>query len=323
MHQQILVVDHSAQRRQQLKRLLMERDIDTVEATNCEDALQILRQDNIHLVLTETELPAKSGMYLLKTIKETSPEIEIILITHNASSYNLLQALRLGAYDFIVRPIDTGEILFHAIDRVFGKIQLRQENRQLLIELEQQNRSLRRAQKMMKALNKSIERLAGTTDIETLFMELLTCAIDELHAARGFLALYDRSGQHLGLKFGKGIPAEACRIYTQGIPAGLTVALARRGEAVAIPGAFEGTPAAKIADWERQNLLAAPGILAAPLQRQNRVIGLVVVSGRQTEDEFGEHELNFLIQLAHHAVLAMEKVGIIHLLKRGRANPAA
>lgn len=322
MGKQVLVVDHSAQRRNQLKRLLLERDIYALEAASCEEALPILRQGTIHLVLTETELPAKSGLFLLKTIKEISPEVEIILITHNASSYNLLQALRLGAYDFIVRPIDTGEILFNAIERVFRQIQLRQENHQLLIELEQQNRSLQRAHKMMKALNKSIERLALTVDIETLFRELLSCAVSELQATRGFLALFDRSGEGLALKAGEGIANEACRTYSHGIPPGLILTLARHGQAVAIPGAFETMPA-KAADWERETLLAAPGLVAAPLRRQGRVIGLVLISGHRQGDDFGEPELTFLSQLAHHAALALEKVGIIHQLRRGRVNPAA
>ncbi|MBE0595819.1 MAG: response regulator [Desulfuromonadales bacterium] len=323
MSKQILVVDHSDERRNQLTNLLLERDIQTLEAASCEEALQLLRQGTIHLVLTESELPAKSGLYLLKTIKEVSPEVEIILITHNASSFNLLQALRLGAYDFIVRPIDTGEILFNAIERAFRQIQLRQENQQLLRELEQQNRSLQRAHKMMQALNKSVEKLAVTVEIEPLLRELLACAMAELHANRGLLALFDRSGDQLALKIGEGIAQEACRAYSQGLPSGLILTLAQSGQPVVLPGPFPDGLAAEVTDWERDQLLSSPGLLAAPLRRHDRLLGLVLISGRQKEDPFGEPELNFLIQLAHHAVLAMEKVGIIYQLKRGRLNPAA
>ncbi len=218
IEKRVLVVDHSAQRRSQLQSLLAEGGIRVLEAASCEEALTVLQRENIPLVLTETELPSKSGLFLLKTIKERAPEVEVILITHNASSYNLLQALRNGAYDFIVRPIDTGEILYNALERAFRQIQLRHENQQLLLELERQNRSLQRAHKMLKSLNSSIERLATTQGIEDLFMELLTCATTELHAARGFLALFDREGGKLSLKAGKGISNETCRHYADGIP---------------------------------------------------------------------------------------------------------
>lgn len=315
----ILVVDNDPQRRDNLKRLLSERQIEALEAASCEEALQLLATERVDLVLTETELPSKSGLYLLRQVKERHPELEVILITHNASSYNLLQALRNSAYDFIVRPIDTGEILFSALERAFAHIDLRRQNAELLRELERNNHSLRRALKMMQALNASIERVTAATDIEELFMELLGSAMRELQASRGLLALFDRTSGKLGLKVSKGIPPELCRQYSGGLPAGLTLALARRGKPVAIPGNLPEKLAALADPNELQSLLAAPGLLAAPLRLKERVAGIVVISGQQNGQSYGEQELNFLIQLSHHAALALEKVGIIHQLKRGKA----
>lgn len=318
----ILVVDNDPQRRDNLKRLLSERQIETLEASSCEEALQLLTAERVDLVLTETELPSKSGHYLLRQVKERHPELEVILITHNASSYNLLQALRNSAYDFIVRPIDTGEILFSALERAFTHIELRRQNAELLKELERNNHSLLRALKMMKALNASIERVTAASDIEDLFMELLGSAMRELQANRGFLALFDRASGKLGLKVCKGIAPELCRQYSGGLPAGLTLALARRGKPLVIPGSLPEKLAALTDPNELQSLLATPGLLAAPLRLKERVAGIVVISGQQNGQNYGEQELNFLIQLSHHAALALEKVGIIHQLKRGKA-PAA
>lgn len=318
MQRQILLVDHSVERRDHLKKLLVERDILVLEAASCEEALEILQSSRIPLVLAETELPTLSGLHLLKTIKERSPESEVILITHNASSYTLLQALRNGAYDFIVRPIDTGEILHNALERAFSHIQLREENLHLLEKLEEQNRSLQRSFTMLKSLNSSIERLASTTDIEELFHELLATATTELQAERGFLALFDRTAENLALKVSKGISAESCRRYTHGIPAGLVMAIARRGKPILISGRLPPTLVNKASPGEIESLLAAPDLLAAPLRRKDRIIGTVILSGNRKSVPFDEHELNFLIQLAHHAVLALEKVGIIHQLKRGK-----
>ncbi|HXV19622.1 MAG TPA: response regulator [Desulfuromonadales bacterium] len=319
-NKRVLVVDNEPQRRDSLQRLLGERNIETLAAATCEEALQLLAGEQVDLVLTETELPGKSGHYLLKQVKERQPEIEVILITHNASSYNLLQALRNNACDFIVRPIDTGEILFSALERAFTQIDLRRQNADLLKELEKSNRSLRRTLKMMKALNASIERLTATTDIEELFMELLSSAMGELQASRGFLALFDRASGKLGLKVSKGIPPELCRKYSAGLPDGLTLALARRGKPVAIAANLPEKLAAMAAPGETENLLPAPGLLAAPLLLKERVAGIVVLSGHQNGQGYGEHELNFLSQLSHHAALALEKVGIIHQLKRDKSS---
>ncbi|HEX9874401.1 MAG TPA: response regulator [Deferrimonas sp.] len=320
--QQILVVDHAKDRRDHLRRLLTDRGIETLEAASCEEGLAIVAAVPVNLVLTETELPAKSGLYLLKKIKEHRPDIEVILITHNASSYNVLQALRNGAYDFIVRPIDTGEILYNALDRVFSHIQLRHDNAALISELEKNNLALTRNLKMMKALNDSIERLATAIDIEDLFMELLTSAVDEVQARRGFLALFDRATGNLALKVSQGIPIALCRQYANGLPEGLTTEIARQGKPVLVAGNLPEHLDALAGSTERNGLLELPGLLAAPLLLKKRVVGIVVLSGHGSSQRFGEQELHFLIQLSHHAALALEKAGIIHQLKRGKGQPS-
>jgi CheY-like chemotaxis protein len=313
---QVLVVDNEPQRRSSLLQLLQERDIETLAAATCEEALQLLAGEQVDLVLTETELPNKSGHYLLRQVKERQPEIEVILITHNASSYNLLQALRNNAYDFIVRPIDSGEILFSAMERAFNQIDRRRQNMEMLKELEKTNRSLRRELKMMTSLIAAIEQVTAATDIEELFMELLGSAMRELQASRGFLALFDRTSGKLGLKVCKGIPPELCRKYSAGLPNGLTMALARRGKPLAIPGNLPEKLATLADLGEMESLLAAPGLLAAPLLLKERVAGIIVISGHQNSQGYGDHELNLLIQLSHHAALALEKVGLIYQLKR-------
>ena len=314
----ILIVDDSQQRREMLLRLLQEKQYEVLQAGTCEEALEVLGRETVGLVLTETELPTKSGLFLLKTVKEGYPDIEVILITHNASSYNLLQALRLGAYDFIVRPIDTGEILYNAVDRAFGNVLLREQNLRLIKELEGNNQSLRRALKMMKALNESIERLTNALGIEELLRELLASASKETQAKRGFLALYDKGSNELGLKAGEGIPAEHCRLYAARIPKGVTSEIARRGKPLLIPATLPPKLAALCSSAEKEDLFAPGGIVAAPLLFKGRTIGVVVLTGHP-EQGFSVHDLHFLIQLSHHAALALEKTGIIHQLKRGRS----
>ena len=316
----VLIVDNVEERRGALNRMLQEKHIEVVEADSCESALTLLRTETVPLILTETELPTKSGLYLLQKVKQKYPDTEVILITHNASSYNVLQALRNGAYDFIVRPIDTGEILYNSLERAFGHVQLRQQNSQLLTELARNNRSLTHSLKMFKALNDSIERVTAATDIEALFMELLTSGMDVLQSRRGFLALFDRSGKRLALKVGNGIPIDICRRYAVALPKGVTTEIAARGKPVLVSGLLPGWLAALADPEEQTDLLAAPGLLAAPLKLRGRVVGIVTLSGSPPDHPFTEHEMHFLIQLSHHAALALEKAGVIHQLRRRNAG---
>lgn len=312
----ILVVDNNNERRQQLRVLLEARNYGVIEAANCEDAIELLSQMDVSLVLTETELPTMSGLFLLQKIKQLYPNLEVILITNNDSSFNLLQALRLGVYDYIVRPIDTGEILDKTLERVFTHVALRDQNQMLLGELEQQNNNLQHALKLIKQLNSSIEKVASATDVKELFKALLASTLKTINAKRGFIALVDQHSEKLMLKAGSGIAPAHCRRYARGLPHGLTAHLLKKGKPVLVPEKMPSTYHSLSIETELRDLYEFPGLLAAPLHFMKKEVGIIVISGNNNGGKFSEHEMHFLIQLAHHACVALEKTGEIHLLKK-------
>ena len=187
----IMIVDDVSKRRLHLKSMLLERESSVLEAETAEAALELLQQKPAGLIITETELPTRSGLYLLQEIKQSYPEAEVILTTHNASSFSLLQALRHGAFDFIVRPIDTSEILFNVIDRAFAQIDLRTQNQNLLAELEHRNQEMAQSLSMMTALSEAIETINSAIEVGDLLSQLLDAALSALHAKRGMLALIE------------------------------------------------------------------------------------------------------------------------------------
>lgn len=313
---QVLVVDPSPQRRQQLIKLLASQHYRAREASTCEEALRLLAQTPLAVILTDTELPTKSGLFLLQQVKKRYPDSEVILLTHNASSYNLLQALRHGAYDFIVRPIDTGEILFNALDRAFHAVGLRQENHRLLREAETRNELLGQALRMTRALNSSIARLAQTVDIGDLLRELLELAVTQLQAQRGFLALYNPTSGRIGIKVCKGIAASFSDTCHDDIPGGLIRQMIDRGKPLLVADSLPAQLAELASDLEKRQLLTSPGIMMIPLQRGERSVGCMTLVGHPQGFPFTQQDLQFLLQLSQHALLALERAGQIRLLKQ-------
>ncbi len=318
----VLIVDNNRANRESLKYLLAQRNLEVLEACTCEEALNVLGKEELDAVLTDTELPTKSGLYLLFQVKQKYAEIEVILLTSNASSYNLLQALRNGAYDFIVRPIDSGEILFNALDRAFEQVDLRRRKADLIRELEVKNHALKQALELSKALNESVDELASAKEVGEVLKKLLGLAMEKLRAQRGFLGLFDQATGELGIKVSEGIPHSLTQVFSSHLPAGLMLAIARRGKPVLIPENPPEKLAALANEAERQVLLSQPGLVSAPLRFKNRVVGLVVLLGHPEDQAFSEPHLQFITQLSHHAALAVEKAGIIHQLRRGKACPA-
>jgi FixJ family two-component response regulator len=312
----ILIVDDVNKRRQHLKSMLLEREDAVLEAETTEAALELMQKDPAGLVITETELPTRSGLYLLQEIKQRYPETEVILTTHNASSFSLLQALRHGAFDFIVRPIDTSEILFNVVDRAFAQIDLRLQNQALLAELEDRNQEMAQSLSMMTALSRAIETINATIEVGDLLNRLLDAALSALHAKRGLLSLNRANGgSHFGIKISRGIPADFALQHSEQLPEGLLLDIARSGSPLMVSAQLPHYMMDR-ATSEEQPLFETPGLLSVPLYLRDKAIGVMILLGHADNTPFTKQNLQFLVQLAHHAAIALEKSGIIHQLKK-------
>jgi FixJ family two-component response regulator len=321
MSERILVVDHIDDRREHLVSLLLEQSLSVVQASSCEDCLSLLKEETFPVILTETDLPRKSGLFLLKEAKTLQPQSEVILLTHNASSFTLLQAIRHGAYDFILRPIDSSEILFNTLCRALDHIQQRAERESLLLELESKNRSLNQAVHRLKTLTENIRRMAQSDQVEEIFHIMLSAATSELHAGNGLIALFNRDNSSLALKLSQKIPDELCSRYAQKLPEGLIQVIAQRGKPVLVPSRLS-RGLTELLQAEETKLLKLPGLISVPLLINNRVAGIMLLSGHPPKTPFAEHDLLYLSQLATHSQLLLEKVGQIHLLRRSSAASA-
>ncbi len=321
--ERVLVVDHMDDRREHLVALLDNQGVNAIEASSCEEGLRILMHEKVNLILSETELPKKSGLYLLQEAKKHHPDVEVILLTHNASSFTLLQALRHGAYDFIVRPVDTGEILFNTLGRAFTHQRQKLEQESLLKELETKNRHLNQALHRMQSLNDAIRSLAGGTDIQSIFTEMLRAAAEEVGAKTGFVALFDRTGENLGIKVSHGISKAISHKYSRQLQAGLTLVMARRAKPVLVTDEMPDGLNSLISQDEREHLISPPGVLSIPLRIKERIAGIMIVSGHPQNMPFAEHDLLFLTQLGVHAQLQLEKIGLIHQLQKDATKQAS
>ncbi|OCL17830.1 sigma-54-dependent transcriptional regulator [Gilliamella sp. wkB171] len=110
MSEKILIVEDELNLRKLLSLLLSEQQYQVVEASNSEEAIAIIKQQHIDLILLDNRLPKMSGLEALKIIKAINPDIYVILMTAYASVDTAVEALKLGAYDYIVKPFDLDEL---------------------------------------------------------------------------------------------------------------------------------------------------------------------------------------------------------------------
>ena len=131
----ILVVDDEALIRDMIKRGLSQMGGFSVEvAQSGPEAIEKMEKDVFDLVLTDLKMPEMDGLELLKTIKGTRPEIMVIMMTAHGSIETAVEAMKIGADDYITKPIDFNDLLLH-ISKVQKESLLLRENRLLRMEV--------------------------------------------------------------------------------------------------------------------------------------------------------------------------------------------
>lgn len=90
-------------------------------AWNGEEALYALEQQRFDLVLLDLRMPGMDGMAVLKTIKQTWPETQVVIITGYPNIDTAKEAVRLGAYGYLAKPVGPDEVINAANDAVMQK----------------------------------------------------------------------------------------------------------------------------------------------------------------------------------------------------------
>src|SRR3989344_344368 len=130
----ILVVDDEESLREFLEIMLKRENYEVSTAENGEKALKLLKQKSFDLVMTDLQMPKVHGMEVLAKAKDMDPELVVIVITAFGSTESAVEAMKLGAYDYITKPFKIDEIKI-IIKKALEKRTLSRENIQLKKEL--------------------------------------------------------------------------------------------------------------------------------------------------------------------------------------------
>ncbi len=106
----VLVVDDEGAIRYSVSKTLQRVGYTVNEAASGEEALEAMKKDRYDVVLTDIRMPGLTGVELLKRIKEVAPDAIVILMTGYASLGTAVEALRLGAHDYLIKPSSSQDI---------------------------------------------------------------------------------------------------------------------------------------------------------------------------------------------------------------------
>lgn len=134
MAEKILVVDDEDIIRESLAFILKKEGFEVSEAANGKDAYEKVMEDSFDLLITDIEMPEMKGIELLEKVKKININTDVIIITAYGSMDTAINALRAGASDYILKPIEFDELLIK-LRRLFNVKHLFKENQILKREL--------------------------------------------------------------------------------------------------------------------------------------------------------------------------------------------
>ncbi len=133
----ILVVDDESLMREFLTESLQSQKYDVDSAESGEKALDFMGGDPYDLILTDLKMPRVTGMDVLKKSREKMPDCKVVVMTAYGTVENAVEAMKIGAFDYITKPFSLDEILL-IVRRALQFKTLEVENRRLHSELEEQ-----------------------------------------------------------------------------------------------------------------------------------------------------------------------------------------
>ena len=106
----ILIIDDEQSQREVLKGYLQKKNFRVITASSGIEGLEVVNKEQVDIVLSDYKMPDKTGIEVLEEVKRINPEISFVLMTAYGTIENAVKAMRLGAYDYLSKPIDLDEL---------------------------------------------------------------------------------------------------------------------------------------------------------------------------------------------------------------------
>lgn len=126
----VLIIDDEEKLRALLARILRAEGFDVLEAGDCKSGLKSVEQHDLDVVLCDVKLPDGSGVDMVSRIKSKKPQVEVILLTAYGNITDGVQAMKNGAFDYIVKGDDNDKII-PLLHRAIEKVQLQKRVKDL------------------------------------------------------------------------------------------------------------------------------------------------------------------------------------------------
>lgn len=280
----ILVIDDEQIVCQLLKRTLGEKKYDVEIAEDGDIALEKTKKNFFNLLITDFKMPKVDGMDVLKEIKKCNPHIEVIIITGYPTIASAVEAIKIGAFDYICKPFDVQGML-STVSRCLEKQKfainhIEQSELQMLFEIS--------------------KTTSTATSLNSLLELILDSALKILKAKIGSILLLDEKTKELSIKAAHGLRDEVIKNTRIKLDKGICGKVARDGKPLLVTD-IEHDPGSKSRNKAQYKTKSFLSIFLVIKYSQKNVLGVINITDKISGESFTEREQILLSLLAGQA----------------------
>jgi DNA-binding NtrC family response regulator len=112
----VLLVDDEPEFLETLVKRLRKRKLNATGAKSGEEALEVMRSEPVDVVVLDVKMPGMDGIETLRELKKIRPLVEVIMLTGHANMEVAITGMELGAFDYLMKPMDIDELLYKLQD---------------------------------------------------------------------------------------------------------------------------------------------------------------------------------------------------------------
>jgi two-component system NtrC family sensor kinase len=303
--ERILIVDDSDELRNFLSQeVLPQCGYQTLAAADGEQALRLIAKEQPDLVLLDCQLPDLSGLDVLRSMEHPPQAVPIILMTAHGSESIAVEAFRLGASDYLVKPFDI-ELGLATIDRVLTQANLRREKERLSQELEQARARLEQRVKELTVLFGVSKTVTSLLDLGQVLARVVEAAVFISRAEEGALWLLEPETGRLLLRASKGLESP--------LPQGL---VCLQAEDSLVQRMFQELHPLCLVSEDGQDGIpigsdyVVRALLASPLLAKGQPVGILCVANRLQSRPFSTNSEAMFQAMADYAVIAIQNAQV-------------
>jgi len=280
-NEKILIVDDELEIGRLCERVLEKDGYETKSTQSGKEALKILNEEKYSLVLTDLKMPEIGGIELLQRIKENHRGCDVIIMTGYATIKSAVEAIRGGAYDYILKPFD--------IEELKATVQKCLEKRHLTKEVSELKEET--------ALYRVSRAMSSLMPLNNLLNLILQLALETLKADSGSIMIYNEQTNTLNIKASIGLDEKVASSVKTIIGERIAGWVAKEREPILLVDGLKDDP--RFCHLEpRPEIKSA---MCVPMKAENKFIGVVNINSIKEGRIFNQHDLELLVIFAQNA----------------------